>query len=318
MSLFSVLAVLVACEACDELATGAAAHPFAIGAGWRPKCDASLSRVIENDPWPAAGEVRRQAFTRDCADVVLTRAFVAVPGGFTDGELFVGSLIEKKVGRGVSTIRQQEFLGRVGGYSYRYHATADGQRVLASLERPHVTSHLVSTVMAPAAASSRGSVQSITCEVWRARCELVSRRINDDVALPFFTVVFDAARPDGDLCLDAPQDAAGGVTVTADAAMIVDGLKASAGSYNVCLADKSPAALAAIGAARLVRYRVNRSPADRVTPWDTAELDAAGLSEAVDLARFLLREAVRGGRVDEGRKRAAEADLLLAGATIPN
>lgn len=317
MSLFFALVLLTACEACDELATGAAAHPFAIGPAWRPKCDAASSRYVESDPWPEAGEVRRQAFTRDCADVVLTRAFVAADGGFTEGELFAGSLIERKIGRGASIIRQQEFVGRIGTYSYRYHATADGQRVLASLERPLITSHLVSTAMAPGGAVS-GSVQSVTCEVWRARCELVSRRINDDVALPFFTVVFDARRPDGDLCLDAPQDAAGGVTMTADAAVVVEGLKAPAGSYNACLGDKSDAALTAMGAARLVRYRVNRAPADRVTPWDTAELDAAGLAEAVDLARFLLREAVRGGRVDEGRKRAAEADLLLAGATIPN
>lgn len=314
---FFALGLFVACEACDELATGAAAHPFAIGAAWRPKCDAASSRYVESDPWPAAGEVRRQAFTRDCADVVLTRAFVAARGGFTEGELFAGALIEKRIGRGVSVIRQQEFLGRIGGYSYRYHATADGQRILASLERPLITSHLVSTVMAPGPVVP-GGVQSVTCEVWRARCELVSRRINDDVALPFFTVVFDARHPDGDLCLDAPQDAAGGVTVTADAAVVVEGLKAPSGSYNACLGDKSAAALTAMAAARLVRYRVNRAPADQVAPWDTAVLDAAGLAEAADLARFLLREAVGGARMKEGQKRAAEADVLLAGSTIPN
>lgn len=317
MSLSLALALLVACEACDELATGAAAHPFAIGAAWRPKCDAASVRTVAADPWPVPGEIRRQAFTRDCADVVLTRAFVATDGGFTEGELFAGSLIEKKIGRGVTAIRQQEFLGRVGDFSYRYHATADGQRILASLERPLITSHLVSTVMASGPAVS-GSAQSVTCEVWRKRCELVSRRINDNVALPFFTIVFDARQPDGDLCFDAPQDAAGGVTVTADAAVVIDGLKAPAGSYNACLGGKSAAALAAMGKARLVRYRVNRAPDDQVTRWDTAELDASGLAEAADLARFLLREAVGGARLEEGRKRAAQADALLAGSAIPN
>src|SRR5262245_5072675 len=135
MSILFAAGLIVACEACDELAKSGVAHPFAIGASWRPKCDAAAAKFIDGDPWPRAGETRRDAFTGDCADVLLTRVFLSA-GGFAPDEVFAGSLIERKVGRGLTIIRQQEFVGQAGAYSYRYRFTDDGQRVVGSVEGP--------------------------------------------------------------------------------------------------------------------------------------------------------------------------------------
>lgn len=317
MDVLFAVALLAACEACDELAKGGPAHPFAIDAGWRPTCDAAKARFVEADPWPRAGEVRRDQFTRDCADVSLTRVFLDTGGGFMDGEMFVGSLIERKVGRSVSAIRQQEFVGRAGSFGYRYALSADGQKVSASIEAPPTTSHLVSVALAPAVRVKGGAVQSISCEAWRARCEVFTRRTPDDVALPFFTVQFDRAQPAGNVCIDVPYGAS--VSVRADDSVVVDGLKAPAGAYNACLRDASRAALDVMSKARRVSYRVTRAPGDAATAWDTAELPSAGLNEAAGLARFLLAQAVLADtRQARAGKLRAEADVLLDGATIPN
>lgn len=317
MDLLFAVALLAACEACDELAKSGPAHPFAIGAGWRPKCDAAEARFVEADPWPSAGEVRRDRFTRDCADVSLTRVFLDAAGGFMDDERFVASLIERKVGRSATAIRQQEFIGRTGSFSYRYALSPDGQRVTASVEAPLMTSHLVNMALAPAVRVKGGAVQSITCEVWRARCEVLARRAPDDVALPFFTVQFDIAHPAGDVCIDVPHRAS--VSVRADDLAIVESLTASAGSYSACLGDASRAALDTMSKARRVSYHVRRPPGDEATAWDTAELATTGLNEAAGLARFLLAQAVLADtrRARSGKLRV-EAEVLLDGAAIPN
>lgn len=317
MDVLFAVALLAACEACDELAKSGPAHPFAINAGWRPKCDAAVARFVEADPWPRAGEVRRDQFTRDCADVSLTRVFLDAGDGFMGGEMFVGSLIERKVGRGVTAIRQQEFVGRAGSFSYRYTLSADGQKVSASIEAPPMTSHLVSLALAPAARVKGGAVQSISCEVWRARCEVLTRRAPDDVALPFFTVLFDEAHRHGNVCIDVPHGAS--VEVRAGDVVVVDGLKAPAGAYNACLGDASRAALDTMSKARSVGYRVRRAPGDDATAWDTAELATAGLNEAAGLAQFLLEQAVLADtRHARAGKLRAEAEVLLDGAAIPN
>jgi hypothetical protein len=317
MDMLFAVALLAACEACDELAKSGPAHPFAINAGWRPKCDVADARFVEADPWPHAGEVRRDQFTRDCADVLLTRVFLDAGDGFAADEMFAGSLIERKVGRGVTAIRQQEFVGRAGPFSYRYSFGADGQKVSASIESPLMTSHLVSIALAPAVRVNGGAVQSISCEVWRARCEVLTRRTADDVAMPFFTVQFDEAHPDGNVCIDVPPEAS--VVVRAGDTAVVDGLKAPAGSYNACLGDASRAALDRMAKARRVSYRVTRAPGDEATPWDSGELATAGLSEAVGLARFLLEQAVLADtRRVKAQKLRAEAEVLLDGAAIPN
>jgi hypothetical protein len=317
MDMLFAVALLAACEACDELAKSGPAHPFAISAGWRPKCDAAETRFVEADPWPRAGEVRRDQFTRDCAEISLTRVFLDAGGGFMGGEMFVGSLIERKVGRGVTAIRQQEFVGRAGSFSYRYSLGADGQRVSASIEAPLMTSHLVSLALAPAVRVKGGAVQSISCEVWRARCEVLTRRAPDDAALPFFTVQFDKAHPSGNVCIDVPHGAS--VSLRADDAVVVDGLKAPAGAHNACLGDASRAALDVMGKARRVGYVVTRAPGDDATAWDSAELATAGLNEAAGLARFLLEQAVLADtRHARAGKLRAEAEVLLDGAAIPN
>jgi hypothetical protein len=313
--LFAV--ALMACEACDELAKSGPAHPFAISAGWRPKCDAAEARFVEADPWPRAGEVRRDRFTRDCADVWLTRVFLDVGGGFTPDEMFVGALIERKLGRGATQIRQQEFVGRLGSLSYRYSVGADGQKLSATIEAPLMTSHLVSMALAPAVRVNGSAVQSISCEVWRARCEVLTRRSPDDVAMPFFTVQFDKAHPNGNVCIDVPPGST--VSVRAGDAVVVDGLKAPAGSYNACLGDASHAALEAMAKTRRVSHRVTRAPGEEATLWDAAELATAGLSEAVGLARFLLEQAVLADtRRVKALKLRGEAEVLLDGAAIPN
>jgi hypothetical protein len=314
--LFAV--ALVACEACDELAKPGVAHPFAIGTSWRPKCDATQARFVEADPWPEAGEVRRDAFTRDCADVALTRVFVSA-SGYTPDEFFVGALVERKVGRGTSAIRAHEFVGQVGGYSYRYHFTADGQRVLGSVEGPKVTSHLVSTVLKPGV-RARGPVQTISCEIWRGQCELLLKRAGDDVPSSLVTMVFDAAHADGDVCFDVPPSDVAPVSIALEGReRIADAVRAPAGSARACLGVRSAAAIAKMGEAGWVTYRVNRSGADQATPWDVVELDARGVGEAAGLARFLLKRAVLSEeRAGEARKLRAEADSLLAGAQIPN
>lgn len=306
MDLFLSLALIAACEACDELAKPGPAHPFAIDAAWRPKCDDTAMRFVEADPWPNAGEVRRDAFTRDCAAVELTRVFLAADGGFAPGELFVGARIERKVGRGSTVIRQQEFLGAAGGASYRYHATADGQKVLASVEAAKMTSHLVSTVLAPAV-RVKGAAQSVTCEVWRARCEVMSLRVGDAVPLPYFTIAFDRANPDGMLCVDASE---GAVTLSADGVPVVEGAAAPAGSASVCLGERSSAAIAALGRARAISVRA-RGPA--------VALEAQGLGEAAALARFLLVHAVLADeRAAAARKLGEKAEVLLDEASVPN
>lgn len=319
MGLMLAVALIASCEACDELAKSGVAHPFAIGASWRPKCDASAARFVEADPWPKAGEVRRDAFTRDCADVSLTRVFVRADG-FTADEFFVGSLIARKVGRGASVIRQQEFVGRAGDFSYRYHFTADGQRVLGSVEGPKMTSHLVSTVLKSGARAS-GSVQTISCEIWRGQCELRMKRAVDDVPSSLVTIAFDAAHPSGDVCVDVPPPDGNPVSVNLEDGRdrIVDGVQAPAGTARACLGRAAPAALARMEKAGVVTYRVNRDGADEVTPWDVVELDARGLAEAVGLARFLLKDAVLApDRARKAEKLKAEADTLLDGAAIPN
>jgi len=308
---------LLACEACDELAKSGPAHPFAISAGWRPKCDAAEARYVEADPWPQAGEVRRERFTRDCADIWLTRVFLDADGGLTPDEMFVGALIERKLGRGATQIRQQEFVGRVGSFSYRYALAADGQKISAAIEAPLMTSHLVAMALAPAVRVNGGAVQSVSCEVWRARCEVLTRRGPDDVAMPFFTVQFDKAHPGGDVCIDVPHGSA--VSVRAGDAVIADGLKALPGAYNACLGDGSRAALEAIAKAPRVSYRVTRAPGDAATPWDVAELPTVGLSEAVGLARFLLEQAILADtRRVKALKLRGEAEVLLDAASIPN
>jgi hypothetical protein len=313
--LFAV--ALMACEACDELAKSGPAHPFAISAGWRPKCDAAEARFVEADPWPRAGEVRRDRFTRDCADVWLTRVFLDAGGGFTADELFVGASIERKLGRGATQIRQQEFVGRVASFSYRYSLAADGQKVSAAIEAPLMTSHLVSMALAPAVRVNGGAVQSVSCEVWRARCEVLTRRAPDDVAMPFFTVQLDKTHPKGNVCIDVPYGST--VTLRADDAVVVDRLSAPAGAYNACLGDASPAALEAIAKAQRIGYRVTRAPGDEATPWDAEDLPTAGLGEAVGLARFLLEQAVLADtRRVKALKLRGEAEVLLDGAAIPN
>lgn len=317
MDVVFAVALLAACEACDELAKSGPTHPFAFDASWRPKCDAAQTRYVEADPWPRAGEVRRDRFTRDCADVSLTRVFLDAGDGFTAGEVFAAALIERKLGRGVTAVRQQEFVGRSGAYSYRYNFTTDGQKASATIEAPLMTSHLVSMALAPAVRVKGGAVQSISCEVWRAHCEVLTRRAPDDAARPFFAVTFDKAHPDGNVCIDVPHGAS--VSVRADDAVVVDGLKAPAGSYNACLGDASRAALDVMGQARRISYRVARAPGEAATPWDTATLDTAGLNEAAGLARFLLGQAVLADtRPVLARKLRAEAEVLLDAAAIPN
>lgn len=317
MDILFAVALLAACEACDELAKTGPAHPFAISASWRPVCDAAQARFVEADPWPRAGEVRRDQFTRDCADVSLTRVFLDAEGGFAADEMFVGALIERKVGRGVTAIRQQEFVGRAGAFSYRYSIAADGQKVTAAVEAPVMTSHLVSMALAPAVRVTGGAVQSIACEVWRGRCEVLTRRAADDAAMPFFTVQFDKAHPDGNVCIDVPHGAS--VAVRADQALLVDGLKAPAGAYNACLGDASRAVLGVMGDAHRLSYRVTRLPGDAATAWDAAELPTTGLREAAGLARFLLEQTVLADtRAVKALKLRAEAEVLLDGAAIPN
>lgn len=308
---------LAACEACDELAKSGPAHPFAISAGWRPKCDAAEARFVDADLWPRAGEVRRDRFTRDCADVWLTRVFLDVDGGFTPDEMFVGALIERRLGRGATQIRQQEFVGRVGSFSYRYSLGADGQKVSAAIEAPLMTSHLVSMALAPAVRVNGGAVQSVSCEVWRARCEVLTRRAPDDVAMPFFTVQFDRAHPSGNVCVDVPYGST--VSLRAGDAVIAEGLTAPAGAYNACLGDASRAALETLTKTQRVSYRVTRAPGDEATPWDAAELTTKGLSEAVRLAQFLLEQAVLADtRRVKALKLRSEAEVLLDGTAIPN
>jgi hypothetical protein len=317
MDVLFAIALMAACEACDELAKSGPAHPFAISAGWRPKCDAAEAQFVEADPWPRAGEVRRDRFTRDCADVWLTRVFLDADGGFTADEMFAGALIERKLGRGTTQIRQQEFVGRVGSFSYRYSLGADGQKISAAIEAPLMTSHLVSMALAPAVRVNGGAVQSVSCEVWRARCEVLTRRAPDDVALPFFTVQFDKAHPGGDVCIDVPHGSA--VSVRAGDAVVAEGLRAPAGAYNACLGDGSRVALETIARAQRVAYRVTRAPGDEATSWDAAELATAGLGEAVGLARFLLEQAVLADtRRVKALKLRGEAEVLLDGAAIPN
>lgn len=311
MSVFLSLALLTACEACDELARPGAAHPFAIDAAWRPKCDARAARFVEDDPWPKAGEIRRDVFTRDCAEVLLTRVFLDAGDGFAPGELFVGARIERKIGRGSTPIRQQEFLGASGGFSYRYHVTADGQKVLGSVEAAMMTSHLVSTVMAPAV-RVKGGAQSVMCEVWRRRCEIMSRRVGEDVVLPFFTIAFDEAHPGGLLCIDASDGVA--VTLRADAEVVVDGATAPAGSASTCLGERSERAIEALTRAQAISYRAQGGAAS-----SEAALEAQGLGQAVALGRFLLgAAALSDARAKRAEKLHDEAEVLLDGAGVPN
>jgi hypothetical protein len=314
--LFYSIALVVACEACDELAKSGVAHPFAIDASWRPKCDADAARFVASDPWPRVGEVRRDSFTRDCADISMTRVFLAAPG-LTADELFVGARVEKKLGRGASSIETQEFIGQASGYSYRYHFTADGQRVVGSVEGPQITSHLVSTALK---SPPRGSLQTVSCEIWRGQCEVLMKRAGDDVPSSPVTIAFDAARPAGDVCLDVPPAEGSPVSVSLQRGQvrIVDRARAPAGTARACLGDTAPAALTSMSEADAVTYRVDR-PGPEGTPWDVVTLDARGLGPAAELARFLLREAVlRKDRSSAAQKLKAEADILLDGAAIPN
>lgn len=305
--------LLAACEVCDALAGGGPAHPFAINPAWVPKCDPASARFIEADPWPAAGEVRRDRFTRDCAAIEMTRVFVPASDGFSGEELFVSASVERKRGRDVLKIPQHEFIGVVGAYSYRYSFSTQGGaqelRVSGSVETPRVSSHLVSTALAPGARKGVAA-QSVTCEAWRRRCELVSRTVGGDVALPFFTVAFDTDHPDGNLCVGVP-DGGAAVTITASGKAVVDGLTAAPGSADACLGDASRDALAAFGQAKILRYRVAAG--------DNAELDATGLAEALDLARFLLKHAILSDeRAWAGRELAAVGDAKLDVQTVTN
>jgi hypothetical protein len=301
------LILLASCEACDELAKAGVAHPFAIDASWRPKCDAAAARTIAADPWPKAGELRRDSFTRDCAQVELTRAFMAAPGGLADDELLAVSRIERKFGRGSTVIRQREFIGALGGASYRYAFSADGQKITGSVETPRITSHLVSTVLAPAL-RAKTSVQSVACELWRAQCEIVSRRVGGDVPLPYFTVRFATAHPEGMLCFDVPEGAS--VTVRADAALLIEGLSAERGSATACLSEASRSALDLMARARVIHYGAGGFE---------AELDGAGLGAALALGRFLLKSAVLAPRrAALADNLAREAEVLLDAPAVTN
>jgi hypothetical protein len=300
------VALVFACEACDALAKPGIAHPFAIDAAWRPRCEGRPSLYIEADPWPAAGELRRDRFTRDCAEVEFVRAFVAVDGGFTAAELFVGGVAARQYGRGVSTVRQHEFVGRVDDFSYRYAlAQGDGGtwKINASIETPAVTSHLAGTALAPSLKTERRT-QSIACEAWRARCELISHRVGSDVALPYFTVVFDKANPQGNLCVDGSPS----VKLVTQGETVASGEAAPAGSLRACLGARSQAALERLAAAPSATYDVGDGA--------KVEVDTTGLRQAVALGRFLLASgAARGAAMADFQ---AEAKVLLDAAGVPN
>lgn len=307
MSFFAGLLLLTACEACDALAKGGVVHPFAIDAAWRPKCEGKASVFVERDAWPSAGEMRVDRFTRDCADVSFRRAFVAADGGFADGELFVAGVIERTFGRSVTTIRQQEFLGTVDGFSYRYQVTGEGDaaKVSASVEGPRITSHLVSTVLAPASRVVP-RVQTIACETWRGRCEIISHRVGSDVALPYFTITFDRANPEGNLCVVASGAAPVTLSVADDA--VVERATPPAGALRSCLGERSGEAIARLARGQTARYDGGES---------AVELETAGLSQAAALARYLLARVVPAPRAAAAPVEARAKALLEAGA-IPN
>lgn len=288
---FAFTILMAACDMCDALDTGANPHPFAISATWAPRCDQAQKRFVAGDPWPKAGEVRRDSFTRECADVVLTRAFVAAGNGLTEGELFVSALVERKRGRDVMVARQHEFIGVTVAHSYRYSFTVSPEgelvRVTGSIEAAKVTSHLVGTVLAPAVRPKTPAAQTIACEAWQRRCELISKPIGGDVALPFFIVQFDKAHPGGNLCVAVPavaeNEAAPAVRLNTDGVAAVEGARATAGSSSACLGDGSGKALAAIGRANKLSYDANG---------EHIELDTAGLAEAIALGQYLFENAV--------------------------
>lgn len=303
--LFAV-ALLFACEACDALAKPGIAHPFAIDAAWRPRCDGKPALHIQADPWPAAGELRRDRFTRDCAEVEFVRAFVVADGGFAAGEFFVTGVAARQYGRGVSTVRQHEFVGRVDGFSYRYTLTqSDGGtwKINASVETPAVTSHLAGTALAPPLKTERRT-QTIGCEAWRARCELISHRVGSDVALPYFTVVFDTANPQGNLCVDGSPS----VKLLTQGEVVAGGEGAPAGSLRSCLGIRSQAALERLAAAPSAVYDVGDGA--------KVEVDTMGLRQALALGRFLLASGpARGAAMADFQ---AEAQVLLDAGGVPN
>lgn len=300
------VALMFACEACDALAKPGIAHPFAIDAAWRPRCDDRRPLHIEADPWPAAGELRRDRFTRDCTEVEFVRAFVAAAGGLAAGEVFVAGVAARRYGRGISAVRQQEFVGTVDGFSYRYSfAGADGAtwKINASVESPALTSHLAGTALAPSLKTERRT-QTIACEAWRARCELISHRVGSDVALPYFTVVFDTANPQGNLCVDGSPS----VKLVTRGEVVASGEAAPAGSLRSCLGARSQAALERLAAAPSAIYDVGDGA--------KVEVDTVGLRQALALGRFLQASGrSRGAAMADFQ---AEAQVLLDAAGVPN
>jgi hypothetical protein len=143
------------------------------------------------------------------------------------------------------------------------------------------------------------------CEVWRAQCEIVSRRLGGDVPLPYFTVRFDSTHPDGLVCVEVPDGAS--VTMHADTALLVDELKPGRGSATACLGEASQSALDRMARARVIHYRAEGID---------AELDAAGLGPAIALGRFLLKSASR--RTALADNLAREAQVLLDAPAVTN
>jgi hypothetical protein len=128
------------------------------------------------------------------------------------------------------------------------------------------------------------------------------------VPLPYFTVRFATAHPDGLVCVEVPDGAS--VTMHADSALVVDELKAARGSATACLGEASQSALDRMAGARVIHYS-----ADGIR----AELDAAGLGPAIALGRFLLKNAVpasRRARLAEDL--AARAQVLLDAPAVTN
>lgn len=314
----AVIAALFGCEMCDALEAGTAKHPFAISASWTPKCEGARERFLAADPWPEAGETRSDSFTRACADVALTRAFLAAPGGLSEGELYVAASMQRTRGRDVAETRSHEFIGAAGSLSYRYSFTLDAEGAIARatgiVEATRVTSHLVGTALAPQARPKTLGIQAVTCEAWLKRCELMSRPKGSDVALPYFAVRFDANSPEGELCVAGAENA-DSVTLEADGVSIAEGIdRTAATGPKVCLGERSKAALDAMSKAGRLTYRVTRQAGD-----ERVDLDPTGFAVAVELGRFLFKSAVaKADRPAAERRLRIAADAMLDAAPKTN
>lgn len=276
---------------------------------------------IQSDPWPRAGEVRRNKGAMLCKGFEMTRAFVDAPGGFSRGELFVAWDMALRSDKLDVATRRHLFVGAKDGLTYSYafeRSGSGGVRIRGDIVRTAISTPGIELYLQPGLRAADSESRFVECNRDAGRCDATIWRLSPQVLIEFFSVSFDAKHPRGNVCVfiplsrwDAPPAK---INVRADGRLVVDGAIANSRRVYHCLEERSGEMLKTFLGAKELAFEIVRSAMDEALAEDRSRLDPRGVGVAVDLARFLYEHGVVGrDRVDTEAKFRAKADALLDG-----